>query len=220
MKKNTLLCILVSFVFLFLSCTANTPESEPYTLSYPGTRWGMTPEEAFKALKPDESDFVEERTFETSVAPVYVMVLYTTLFGAEAQTTFEFYDFSGNGHYQLDEIIAVFPQNADMDSVKNAMVSNYGMPTSEDLSLVKLTWESVGQLQDFLSEKDKELFITNNPSRLSEPATTIKLFTYGGIYDFLTYKDEPTTNYLQFSSNAYMRSGSWFDDNDIPEQAS
>ena len=94
-------------------------------LNIPGLKWGMTPEEVKAALGVTDEQ-VEEGA---SGNKWRLMVMNITLFGEKvAMGEFQFVSFSDNTPYALCDVDLYYPDETDMDAVKEALTNTYGAP--------------------------------------------------------------------------------------------
>ena len=158
MKKTKVLLLLVLAAILLCGCRTSVYYSDDLPV-YPGTKWNMTPMEAIKALGLSEGDFkVEaddsaETSTEEGTVPTYAFsVPKAELFGAEAKVTFLFLSYT-EGYYGLASVVAVYPEDADMEAVYDRMKKELGTPAmdaSEESGMAY--WDSKAQLMDYLPE--------------------------------------------------------------------
>ena len=102
-------------------------------MAYPGTEWGMTPQEVMEALDLTEKDLVDwqENDYNCSFRVENIKYLgfraslyfrFQNQFGASSITP------NGPG-FGLFESYVVFPEDTDMSAVLKAMTKEYGEPT-------------------------------------------------------------------------------------------
>ena len=110
----------------------NTP-NKYQIMAYPGTEWGMTPEEVMEALDLTEADLVNAEQQGVNYSFYVENIKYL---GFRVSLYFHFQDQFGansmtpNGvGYGLYETFVVFPEDTDMSAVLKAMTEEYGEPT-------------------------------------------------------------------------------------------
>lgn len=125
MKKKICLCIVCLLSIFLCSCG----KKEDPSLNFPGLAWGMTPKEAKEALKLQDEDLdVSEESGRGSA----FIVNDFELFGIKTKhTSFQFLDFADQGNYRFCEVVAQYPDDADMDSVCEELKKRYGEPLPE-----------------------------------------------------------------------------------------
>lgn len=210
MKKLTLfLCSMAALSALLFGCGKSTVEAEPDTLPFPGTQWGMTPEDVWEALKLTEGSYTEEVPEENGY--LTYREAYLEVFGANACVGFQFSDDNADGTYSLCRVVVTYPRDADMQAVQKAMEAVYGRPT-DAMEGKSAEWSSAALCWDYMTEQDRE-YLKGKGSAGEEPMqaplTTIQLMTY---YPFAAaYREEPSTNVvtLQSSYAFYVSEGGY-----------
>lgn len=226
MKKVKLLSILFTLLtVLLLGCNAHspavttdpptatdppielTPVFDTWTMNFPGTAWGMTPEEVCQALELDEAEYEERK----DSSPYSITNVRMNLFGEDAHITFGFEDQNSDGVYTLSSAQVVYPQKADMAAVKTVMQEWYGDP-AESQEAGETLWESEALGQDIMTEAEAEYLRTQNSmaqTELTTPITTIRWTTNFHSIRPLTLDGLSTTNVLTFQSGAafYTKEG-------------
>ena len=204
MKKSVfVLCILLLISSFLLSCGQKPTEPDPRTAPFPGTAWGMTPDELIDSLKLEEGAYsINEPAEEGGIYVIRVDEM--PVFNTVADVFFRFDDMDDDGEkYYLFGLIAGLSDETDFDALIAAMSQEYGEPEEGKV----LEWYSEATVYDMMAEKDKA-FVDGMSSFNQEPfhgaATTIQL-SIDGPFELITYKGEPTNNYIQIqnSTNRY-----------------
>ena len=210
--------ILLLAVTLAVGCSFTGPVENPSkydVYAFPGTEWGMTPDAISKIMAQNGATLFLDKIAKENGFDQKSLHYHTTLFNTNALVSFSFLDFARDGTFQLDSILITLPQDADMDVIKRDMVFQYGKPDPDDLSSDKLRWDSNALFQEFLTKYDQKQFSTYNPSKLTEAATTIYLYTSTEHTDS-ECRGESSSIHIQFLSNAYIRNGGWFPQSTSP----
>ena len=116
-------CVIAA-VCLLTDPVSKNEESE--YLNYPGLSWGMTPEDVITALNLQEGQYDQKSDSQLTVPQM-------NCFGAETQYVqfwFPFSEVSGS-KLRLRNILIVYPDDADMDAVKDELIGQYGEPSEE-----------------------------------------------------------------------------------------
>lgn len=137
MKKKFLFMFMAACVLASLtSCQSAKPDAY---LNYPDLEWGMTPEEVFESMEIREENIenhdIADRTESYRLTDV-------ELFGEEPSTlVMNFMDMTYSEDFPyggeegakrgLVEILAYYPEDADMDGVMTQMKKVYGNPLPE-----------------------------------------------------------------------------------------
>ena len=190
MRQKTI-CLLCALLLLLTGCggkSANEPDT--WNLTFPGTAWGMTPEEVREALSLGPSDYVQH------YQPVYSMdeVRMELWNGANASISFMFEDQNADRVYSLSSVLVLYPLGTDMKAVKNAMLPEYGKP-SEDRG-DRVVWYSEATYGDIMSEADADYLRTH--LALAERTLAMPIDTISWtINSYPTYKlDGEDTGYV------------------------
>ena len=142
-------------------------------LAYPGTEWGMNPNEVMKALKLKDEDVTITAVSEHCVSTETEV---SNIFGSPAKVTFFFYGFSypdptsALNCYFLTATQVIYPDDTDMNKVRTEVSRIYGEPTLPDapphLNLVRprlestkghvSRWDSEPLIGDLISEEYAE----------------------------------------------------------------
>ena len=94
-------------------------------LNVPGLKWGMTPEEVKAALGVADEQIIGEGA---SGNRWRLRVQNITLFGEITMGEFLFVSFSDNTPYTLSDVDLYYPDETDMDAIKEALTNTYGAP--------------------------------------------------------------------------------------------
>lgn len=139
--KRCISCVLALLLLLPLfACGRETsgPEEE---LAFPGTYWGMPPEELIQALDLEEGAYeTEEEPYDPAAGTsgtFAVGVDGVEVFNSLGNVAFQFSDDTGAGGYGLACVIVYYPEGMEFQTVKSAMSALYGEPTRgrEDMGL-------------------------------------------------------------------------------------
>ena len=129
----------------------NTP-NKYQIMAYPGTEWGMTPEEVMEALDLTEKDLVDWQENELTCSFRVEDIKYL---GFRASLCFRFQNqFSKNSitpqgpGFGLFETHVVFPEDTDMSAVLKAMTKEYGEPTDANSTTTSSPGIYVGSKKD------------------------------------------------------------------------
>lgn len=188
-NRNRCLFLLLLCLLLLVGCTtAPAPTTEPTEpasrfMDFPGLTWGMTPDEAIRALdltdvKQTDSDFLVLHNIRM------------TVFGAEnADVYLYFGDRNGDGTHTLHQVMAVLPYNTDMEAVAGQIEAHYGIApelTAQEqldyadnpMTAKRWQWQSDALQQDIASAYDIETIRAleeHDQSVLTNPVTTVTL---------------------------------------------
>lgn len=197
MKKTVSFLCLIILAFNLLSCGQSNIDADSKTLPFPGTAWGMTPDELIDALKLKKSEY--------SVIPaerdddLYIITVeQAKVFNADADIAFHFEDTNNDGTFHLFGLKAGLANNTDFDSLVAAFTKQYGEPEMD----IALCWNSKASKYDLMSEKDKAVVDTMESfaqSAYHEPATIIQLYINGVRYE-ASYQGEGTNDYIYWIS--------------------
>lgn len=153
----------------FTGPAANAPDYS--VCAFPGTEWGMSPEEMFRSLGLTEADFTLDQTNF-----VYSRE-YPDVFGAPATVSFRFQTFTHNDavYNYLDRTVIEYADDTDMEMVKRSIISQYGEPAIADApsmnyGLLNLfnaksseghnsLWVSDATMDDFMNDSTMDVFI-------------------------------------------------------------
>lgn len=127
MSKTKQILYLAVALALFLSlaaCAVGTQEEENTLLEYPGVSWAATPEEVIQAMGFPE-DRVQTGSDEETA---YVGIEDWTCFGVPAQSIVFRFDTDSTGRNWLWNVEIIYPEDADMAAVRQAMTAEYGQP--------------------------------------------------------------------------------------------
>ena len=106
--------------------TSSLQVDDPSLLEFPGVKWGMTPEEVKAALGVADEQIIGEGA---SGNRWRLRVQNITLFGEKVTMgEFHFVSFSDNTPYALSDVDLYYPDETDMDAVKEALTNTYGAP--------------------------------------------------------------------------------------------
>ena len=166
------LITLILAVTVAAGCSFTGPAAEPldYTIyAFPGTEWGMSPEEMFRSLGLTEADFTLDQTNF-----VYSRE-YPDVFGAPATVSFRFQTFTHNDavYNYLDRTVIEYAGDTDMEMVKRSIISQYGEPAIPDAPSMNYgwvtdeksseghnsLWVSDATMDDFMNDSTMDVFI-------------------------------------------------------------
>lgn len=212
-KVLIVLCSILVLAVILCGCDSTAEEeAAPELLPFPGISWGMTPEELTAALALEEDSYVQKIPEAGENGYWTIREIYRDAFGAEACLGFQFQDENGDGTYGLCRVSVVYPQDTDMESVRNAMEDIYGEP-SETNGTARVYWNSALLCREIMSEQDLEYLTENSGTggeeAMESPVTKIQLQTD---YRFgATYQAEKTTNviFLESSYSYYAMEGGY-----------
>lgn len=185
-KKNLWTVLLLCMAFL-CACGKTENKEQAKNLEFPGLTWGMTPEDVMNAFQTTKENTVlyDENSFTTSFG-----IEDMDVFGQKAERVlFNFIDYASfaqlpgqeEGKQRLCQIRVYYPQDADIDPVKEKMEQTYGATVSEyypfdrqidpenNPSIRLEPWKESESLQywgssilgDVLSENDLETYKTS-----------------------------------------------------------
>lgn len=166
------LIALILAVTVAAGCSFTGPAAEPldYTVyAFPGTEWGMSPEEMFRSLGLTEADFkLDQTNFVYSRE-------YPDVFGAPATVSFRFHTFTHNDavYNYLDRTVIEYAGDTDMEMVKRSIISQYGEPAIADAPSMNYgwvtdeksseghnsLWTSDATMDDFMNDATMDVFI-------------------------------------------------------------
>ena len=145
------LIALILAVTVAAGCSFTGPVSPRESLDYsvyafPGTEWGMTPEEVMDSLNLTEKDVtIEYDDGEDSEKHIqFIKKDYEDVFGAPAQVQFRFATITmGNIPYTyLDMTAFEYADDTDMETIKQNIIGQYGEPASEDAPSMFYGWSA------------------------------------------------------------------------------
>lgn len=139
-------------------------------MEYPGLTWGMTPEEVCGALSLSDTDY------EISIGSFYTIhgIRMSAFDVDNAHLALSFQDSNGDGVYSLFLVSVSYPQDADMETVKAAIVQRYGEPV--EAVTTHITWDSTALYQDIMSEEEAAFlseYSETTKESLTKPVTQI-----------------------------------------------
>lgn len=169
------LIVLILAVTIAAGCSFSGPEASggstpDYSLyAFPGTEWGMTPEEMFRSLGLTEADFtLDQENFVYSRE-------YPDVFGAPATVSFRFQTITHNDavYNYLDRTVIEYADDTDMETVKRGIISQYGEPAIADAPSMNYgwvtdkksseghnsVWVSDATMGDFMNDSTMDAFI-------------------------------------------------------------
>ncbi len=128
--------VILVFIFLLFLCACQNkeePSKAETELAFPGTVWNMTPEKLIRALKLKNGSYqLSEDPYNAAkdepTGTISIAIENYNVFGTDGRVGFRFCDFTGTGRYGLNYITVEYPEDADLESMKNAMISAYGDP--------------------------------------------------------------------------------------------
>lgn len=190
--------LLIISLLLCACGSVDSPEDDPARImNYPGLEWGMTPEEACTALALQEGNFTQAASNDI----VTLTDIRTDAFdGTNALLTLNFQDNNGDGAATLYRIVIAYPQDTDMEAVKNALVKQYGDPAETKEN--RCTWNSTALHQDIMTQEEAK-FLESQGSMASRtltiPISTIAWTTND--YPGMTIDGSATQNAVYLSSS-------------------
>ncbi len=188
-NRNRCLFLLLLCLLFLVGCTANpAPTTEPTEpasrfMDFPGLTWGMTPDEAIRALELTDAQ-------QANSDSLVLHNIRMTVFGAEnADVYLYFGDRNGDGIHTLHQVMVILPHNTDMDALAQQIEAHYGiapeLTAQEQLDYAgspmtaKLwKWQSEAVHQDIASAYDIETILALDEqyqSILTDPVTNIIL---------------------------------------------
>ena len=131
------LIALILAMTIAAGCSFTGPAAEPldYTVyAFPGTEWGMTPDELMDSLDLTEEDITREYEEEAHPNSMYIRKEYDDIFGFPATAIFSFtkIEYGDAIYYFLDQTAIQYPDDTDMQLVKENIIKQYGDPTLDD----------------------------------------------------------------------------------------
>lgn len=160
-------------------------------LPFPGTTWGMTPDQVIKALglKEGEYEVYPAKEGESNYA---ILCPQMKVYGAVADVGFIFGN--SNGVNRLYTVRAGLPSTTDFNALKAEMTTRYGAAEPGNV----LKWSSDVTQYDLFSEDDKAFAdLMANNSSYKQPATSILLSINNRLYA-TTYQGEVTNYSITF----------------------
>ena len=125
MSKTKQILYLAVALALFLSlaaCAGGAQEEENTLLEYPGVSWEATPEEVIQAMGFPAGEVLTE-----TVEDGYNLGMENwDCFGQEAQRIVFHFEADEAGRDRLHAIEITYPEDGDMDAVRQAMEAEYG----------------------------------------------------------------------------------------------
>ena len=158
---------------------------------FPGTTWGMTPDQVIKALglKEGEYEVYPAKEGESNYA---ILCPQMKVYGAVADVGFIFGN--SNGVNRLYTVRAGLPSTTDFNALKAEMTTRYGAAEPGNV----LKWSSDVTQYDLFSEDDKAFAdLMANNSSYKQPATSILLSINNRLYA-TTYQGEVTNYSITF----------------------
>ena len=167
------LIALILAMTIAAGCSFTGPATEPldYTVyAFPGTEWGMTPDELMDSLDLTEEDVtIEYEDGENSENHIqYIKKDYEDIFGAPAQVRFQFTTITmGNIPYTyLNTTVFEYADDTDMEMIKQNIIRQYGEPASEDAPSRYYGWttkkeNSEGHNSVWISDTKLESYIND-----------------------------------------------------------
>ena len=130
MKKIIITTLsLVLFLMCLIGCVNDTKHNRAL-LEFPNVKWNMTPEEVKNALKlTDEQIVYDEQILptESGFDGWHISATGISVFGNEVyHAQFIFIKYPGYGKYGLENITLYYPEDTDMNAIKENMVKVYG----------------------------------------------------------------------------------------------
>ncbi|HIR64203.1 MAG TPA: hypothetical protein IAB92_03185 [Candidatus Faecousia faecigallinarum] len=120
-KSIKLLCVIL-FCFFLAACAGGAQEEENTLLEYPGVSWEATPEEVIQAMGFPAGEVLTE-----TVEDGYNLGMENwDCFGQEAQRIVFHFEADEAGRDRLHAIEITYPEDGDMDAVRQAMEAEYG----------------------------------------------------------------------------------------------
>lgn len=188
-NAHSRLFLLLLCLLLLVGCTAapapttEPPESASRVLNFPGLTWGMTPEEAIRALELTDAQ-------QTNRDSLVLHNIRMTVFGAEnADVYLYFGDRNGDGTHTLHQVMAILPYSTDMDAMARQIEAHYGIApeltekeqtdhAGNPMTAKRWQWQSEAVHQDIASAYDIETILALDEhyhSMLTDPVTYIIL---------------------------------------------
>lgn len=211
-KLRPVICIVLILSALLSGCGRQTVKADPKTLPFPGTEWGMTPEEVCAALQLPEGSYERHSSEREDGSPsLFLTDVYLDVFGANARVGFSFSDNNADGRFSLVKIDVVYPQDTDMQAVLSAMKEAYGAPAVQ-MGSTRADWSSAVLCRDYMTDQDREFLSGQDASgeeAMQAPLTAIQLMTY---FPFqASYQGDASTNVVTFRSSYgfYVKEGGY-----------
>ncbi len=139
-KVKYVLCVflIASLMLTLFACQDASSTGENEMLEYPGVSWEATPEEVIQAM-----GFPEDAVQSSSDEDGYNMgVENWECFGVNAQSIAFRFHTDESGRNWLYNIEIVYPEDADMDAVRQAMEAEYGESVSTYVTAnVDYSWD-------------------------------------------------------------------------------
>ena len=187
--SHRLIITLVLSLLLLVGCNAApTPTTEPTEpasrfMDFPGLTWGMTPDEAIRALELTDAQ-------QANSDSLVLHNIRMTVFGAEnADVYLYFGDRNGDGIHTLHQVLAVLPYSTDIDAMARQIEAHYGIApeltekeqtdyAGNPMTAKLWKWQSEAVHQDIASAYDIETILALDEqyhSMLTDPVTYIIL---------------------------------------------
>ncbi len=137
MTKKSFLTVLMLCTFFLCACTKTEKKTQAKNLEFPALTWDMTPEDVLKALQTEKENTV---IYDKNDLTTSFVITGINVFGQQTERVlFSFADFASlskmpgldTGKQRLCRIMAYYPQDADLTSVKKNLEQAYGATVSE-----------------------------------------------------------------------------------------
>lgn len=166
---------------------------------FPGTTWGMTPDQVITALGLKEGEYTAEPPENNDDYHVIANV-QTELFGVPGEATFAFDDYYSPGVYRLRNVYVGLAPDTDFDALFAKMTVIYGSPEMT-ASLIQRLYCPVSSY-DLMTPQDSNYVDQLDgwqQEAFKEPGCGYIQLSHGGRYNWARYQGKPTNNFINFN---------------------
>lgn len=177
---------------------------------FPGTAWGMTPEQVIDALKLEAGKNVTQTSFVSNGEDYIALTAeQIDLFGITVDVFFQFSDSYSPGIYRLYRAVAGLPPNVDFDALRTNMTMCYGAPKTVPSMAQRFT--SPIAYYDLMTQKDKEAVDRLHVSQghYTQPGNIYIELSENGRYISGSYQGELTNNCIVFNGPIFQFSNDY-----------
>lgn len=165
---------------------------------FPGTTWGMTPDQVIKALDLKEGEYTVELP-EDGESSHILTGIQTELFGVPAEAYFVFSDFYSPGVYRLYTVTAGFSSDTDVDKLLSQMTLCYSAPKMTSSMFYR--WDSSVSSYDLMTSQDQAYVDQQSSwsqSTYKGSGCAYIDYSINGRYQRGLYRGQPTNKYIEF----------------------
>lgn len=158
MKKRILIVFLI-LICILSGCQSTSADNSDTLITYPGTRWNMTPSELLSALHISEADFTvhvdNPRTDDNPVGE-YQISIHDQVYGYAAEVGFTFRTYTDDAEPGLAEVFVLYDTGVDMTAVQQAVITELGPIAGSHDSFPYVYWDSTALMSEYMSEEYME----------------------------------------------------------------